>query len=764
MSYPYLLECESEGCETRYPGDLEQCPKCGTKSWLACDASHYVSPLDYVYDIETYPEIFTCAITHVSSGTKWKFEISPRINQINEFITFMYQQRDIGARQVGYNNVGFDYPVIHFICLNPFVSWVEIYNKAMSIIGSNDRWSNNIWERDRIVEQLDLYKLHHFDNVAKATSLKALEFAMRMDNIEDLPFELGSILNDGEKDVMHRYNAHDVEATTLFYIRSLEHIHDLREPLSAEYGIDMMNFSNTKIGSTILVTELEKAGIQCFDKSSGRKQPRQTIRAQIALGDVIFPYVKFDDDRFKFIHDFFNKKVITETKGALHDIDVTNWPQEYVCFDKKLWPTSFSVEQNKQTGRTIATNLHVMIDGCLYIYGTGGLHMSVVEQYLSSDDDCQIIDVDVESFYPKLAIENKLYPEHLGVEYCTIYQSIFMRRKSHKKGTPLNKALKEALNASYGNSNNQFSPLYDPFYTMQTTINGQLLLCMLVDQLIKVPGLTMIQCNTDGVTYSCPRQYIEHTRKLCRWWENKTKLVLEEALYSRMIIRNVNNYIAEYEGGKLKNKGCFAHVKDWHQDSSSLVIPKAAEAALVRGEDIETFIRGHRDPFDFCLKAKVPRSNDLMMRWDVLDTEIKLGNIIRYFVSVDGGSLVKVAPPKGKEGTWKRRNGVSEHEYQRVLDEVNLWVANVDAMGGIPSGDRIVYDGVVTMLDADGTPHDERIHTKNKSKHSERRMSIGAGYLATDCSDMANFDWSSLNYDYYIAEARKIVEQLIEVK
>ncbi|AFC22681.1 putative DNA polymerase [Vibrio phage vB_VchM-138] len=749
VTMTYLLQCDEStgGCGTRFPGDLNKCPKCGCESWLCVDASLYINPLDYTYDIETYPDIFTCVFTHVSSGTKWYFEISPRINQINEFITFVYRLRDIGARGVGFNNVGFDYPVIHFICTNPFVSWVEIYNKAMSIISSGDRWGNTVWESDHIFPQLDLYKLHHYDNPAKSTSLKALEFAMRMHNIEDLPFKVGTLLTDPQKDVLHRYNAHDVHATTLFYVRSLEHI-GLRETLTREYGVNMLSYSNTKIGATILTHELEKAGIRCYENFGGRKSPRQTVRASINLGEVIFPYVKFEHPRFKHIWEFFRNKVITETKGAMHDIDVTDWPKEYVCLDKSLWPTSFSVSEKK--GRLIASNLHVMVDGCLYIYGTGGLHMSIVSTDTYSDDDYQIIDVDVASFYPNLAIKNKMYPAHLGVEFCDIYLSIYERRNTFKKGTPLNAALKEALNASYGNSNNAFSPLYDPFYTMQTTINGQLLLCMLVEQLIKVPGLTMIQCNTDGVTYRCPRHYIDHTRNLCRWWEQLTGLVLEESLYSRMAINNVNNYIAVYENGKIKKKGSFATEKEYHQDPSALIVPKAAEAALIRGEDIETFIRGHKDPFDFCMRAKVPRADQLMMCWPDIGVEIEMPSIIRYFISTNGGSLVKVSPAKGKPGTWKRKAGVSDAEYNRVMAELNK---------GLRGGDAIAINDAFT--DIDGTPHDERIHTKNKSKYDEVRTSIGAGRLATDCSNMDDFDWSSVNYDYYIEQARKLVEPLM---
>jgi hypothetical protein len=42
-------------------------------------------------------------------------------------------------------------------------------------------------------------------------------------------------------------------------------------------------------------------------------------------------------------------------------------------------------------------------------------------------------------------------------------------------------------------------------------------------------------------------------------WQLKTKLKLEKAVYDRMIIRDVNNYIAIYEDGTLKTKGAYSH-------------------------------------------------------------------------------------------------------------------------------------------------------------------------------------------------------------
>ena len=168
-----------------------------------------------------------------------------------------------------------------------------------------------------------------------------------------------------------------------------------------------------------------------------------------------------------------------------------------------------------------------------------------------------------------------------------------------------------------------------------------------------------------------------------------------------------------------------------------MVIARAAEAALVRGEDIRTFITSHRDKFDFMIRAKVPRTARLVMRWPEWNVEREMQNTTRVFISRNGGSLVKLLPPTGVPGTWKRKNGLTDDAYNAVMREIAGQPGDVDSIG---------------------TPWDERIHTKSRSKHDAvRETGLCVGWKVTECADAADFDWGSLDYEYYIREAEKLV-------
>jgi hypothetical protein len=193
-----------------------------------------------------------------------------------------------------------------------------------------------------------------------------------------------------------------------------------------------------------------------------------------------------------------------------------------------------------------------------------------------------------------------------------------------------------------------------------------------------------------------------------------------------MMIRDCNNYIAEYadeyvvKGKTIKRKGAYEYKMGWHQDHSALIVPMAAEAALVHGQDIRQFILNHEDVMDFMLRAKVPRSS--ILEWG----RKRVANIVRYYVSTDGDILEKIMPAAGPIGKWKRANSITDAYYEAVLAEV-------------------------------GDDWDERIHTKNKSKYEERRTGINTGWTVMLCNNMEGVDPVDINYEFYIAEAMKLV-------
>lgn len=568
---------------------------------------------DIVYDEETFPNVFTLAAEHAYLPLKWEFEISPWRNDSKAIIEWVNWLRNNNARMIGFNNQGFDYPVLHTLMRMGYSDAGTLYQKAMQIINSqegDDRWMHSVKPSDVLVPQIDLYKIHHFDNKARSTSLKMLEFNMRAESIQDLPFKVGTELTQDQLPVLKRYNAHDVSQTKAFYFKSLDMIR-FREELTRKYQRDFTNHNDTKIGKDYFIMELEKAGVPCYDYGPAGRTPRQTKRSNIALNDAILPWIAFENPEFTRVLNWLREQTITETKGVFTDL--------------------------------IAT-----VNGFDFVFGLGGIHGSVSSETIESTDEMVIVDIDVESYYPSTAIAQRFKPGHFPDLFCDIYAGLKEQRKSHKKGTAENAMLKLALNGVYGDTNNQFSVFYDPLMTMQITLNGQLLLCKLAENLMTIPGLRMVQANTDGLTLHVPRMYMDQFDLIVYAWEAMTNLKMEKNIYSKMFIRDVNNYIAVYENGKVKRKGAYEYDQDWHQNHGGLVIAKVTEQVLVHGAPIRETVEQWSDIMDFMLRTKVPRSSYL--QWG----EDQAQNISRYYIAKGGKPLFKWMPPLKGKTEWRK--------------------------------------------------------------------------------------------------------------
>lgn len=96
----------------------------------------------------------------------------------------------------------------------------------------------------------------------------------------------------------------------------------------------------------------------------------------------------------------------------------------------------------------------------------------------------------------------------------------------------------------YGKSGEESSFLYDPLYTMRTTIGGQMFISMWTEKLVEaIPEIKFLQHNTDGLTYLLPRKDLEKAKKVGEEMTKLTGLYIEDNTYSKMILRDVKqNY------------------------------------------------------------------------------------------------------------------------------------------------------------------------------------------------------------------------------
>jgi len=601
-------------------------------------------------DYETLYNCFTAVFEHYKTKETKIFVISKVRNDQTEFLDFLKQNINNREWHISYNGLNFDAQITHYILEN-INSWKDeegldlngdltaniIYKYAQRTIKkSNNKEFSDYPEWKMQIGQIDLFKMHHWDNLAKLSSLKWIQYSMDWDNILDMPIHHSVEINTQEQlNTVLKYNINDVSSTKEIFNRSTDLI-KLRKELTGTYGINLYSASEPRISKELFAYYMsDKLNIH---KSSLKKM--RTYRDSIKLKDIILPYIKFTSLEFQNLLERF-----------------------------KL------VELNPESLKG-AFKYFVNYKGIKTHFGLGGVHGAKKSGIYESDDYNIIMSSDVTSFYPNLVIRNKWAPGHFPAkEFCDQYEWFFEERKKIPKSNPMNYVYKIILNSTFGLSNDKNSFFYDPELTMRITVNGQLSLMMLYEMIMeKIPNSVPLMQNTDGIEIRIPREYQDDYLGICKQWEDITNLKLEHDSYQKLIIGDVNNYIGlndykevnmdlwrkikaenpHYKFKVLGSKFYYASTKmkgryDFfnlalHKNKSKLVIPKGVFNYFIHDKLPQEYIESNKNILDYCIGAKSKGDWKQVARSVIkgVFNQKDLQKINRYYISKKGVKIIKV--------------------------------------------------------------------------------------------------------------------------
>jgi len=464
------------------------------------------------------------------------------------------------------------------------------------------------------LKQLDLFRINHYDNKNRMVSLKRLEFEMDLENIEEMPIH-HTKENMTQLEIVEiiYYCYNDVQATYEFYkitTGNTEHPLykgnnqiELREDIYEEFGIPCLNYSDSKIGDEMIKKfYCQEKGIQYSDLPK-----KGLFRTEVKVRNCIADYIAFQTPEL----------------------------QEFL---KKVSKERLTIKDEFKESLVFYENT--------YTFAKGGLHTENKPKVFECDDDHQIIDWDVSSYYPAIIISNGRYPGHLGKEFLLGYKAMFEKRlelkpmaKKDRKIAGIVNALKLAVNSVYGKSSDMQSWIYDRQLTMFTTITGELSLLMLIEA-YELAGIHVISANTDGVTIRIDKSLIDKMHEINKWWMDLTSYELERTDYAKIIFSTVNDYLAIKTNGEIKKKGDFLTDFELHKNKSARIVPIALEQFFVNDVPVATTICNHTNIYDYCLRQKA--SKDFHYEGHSKETKTVYNKLIRYYVSNTGEKLLKM--------------------------------------------------------------------------------------------------------------------------
>jgi len=257
----------------------------------------------WVMDYETLSNFFCGVFQHYKSNETKIFIVHELQNDFQDLLYFLEENAQNKEWHISFNGLAFDSQVTHYIIenrerlskLNASKIAGDIYGYAarcISLSRSGQFQDYPLWKM--CIGQIDLFKLHHWDNPAKNSSLKWIQYSMDWDNIIDMPIpHTKHIETQEEIDLIVKYCINDVESTKEIFNRSKSQI-KLRKELSSTYDIDLFSASEPRIAKELFAYYLSKK--LNIDKKDIKKM--RTTRSVIKVKDLVLPYIKFTSPTF----------------------------------------------------------------------------------------------------------------------------------------------------------------------------------------------------------------------------------------------------------------------------------------------------------------------------------------------------------------------------------------------------------------------------------------------------------------------------------
>lgn len=299
----------------------------------------------------------------------------------------------------------------------------------------------------------------------------------------------------------------------------------LRYNIARSYGLNVLSASRSNISDAFI----EKFYSEMSGLHPSQWKGKKTERKAMAFKKVIFDFINFKTEPLQ--------KLLREMK-------------EVIVFS--IGKNAFSREVSINNGvYTIATGgLHSKdIPGALYSNWPTDDASSTGEQSQKSLNRFKYVHWDISSFYPSIMVQYGVAPAHLDqkvfvklIKWIRDTRVTAKHTKGDIDGVPANilaAVLKIVINAIYGKLGFEHGDLCDRLAVLKVTINGQLMIMMLCEEL-ELNGIEVISANTDGIVVKLYENKVDTFNTIANNWKKLTGLDADSEEYKCYINRDID--------------------------------------------------------------------------------------------------------------------------------------------------------------------------------------------------------------------------------
>lgn len=505
----------------------------------------------YIYDLEVFESDWIAVFRRPEPNSAY-IVIHNDNYHLREFL-----ESDPEIVLGGFNNKRYDDYVLLVMITGG--SNVEVKRCNDFIIGGGNGWEFPFVQfQKKPFQSFDLR-----DDIAdKGLSLKAIEGNMYLPIVESsVPFDIGRPLTPEELDEVIQYCKNDVDATVKLYETRKEYIRS-KKIVGNMYGVpesEALGLTNAKLSARVL-------GAKRVDRSDERDyQIPECLDPDLIPAEVLSFFMQIKDKSIP---------------------------------DAKLFGTG----KQGSKGMTLDVWLETSGGRCPITYAWGGVHGAKPTFTAEATEDRLIVNYDVSSLYPNSMI-NFGYCSR-SMEDPDAYKKLVETRLKAKKAGDKDKAtaLKLVVNTVYGAMLNQYNDLADRRAGRSVCITNQLAMTQLIVMLSKrCETIDFINVNTDGIMFFIDRREDQTAASIVDDWCRITGFEMERDDFSKVIQKDVNNYICIKTDEHMKTKGGYVSLyKGGDFKANSLqIIHKAVVEYFVHGTTPEETINSETDIFKF---------------------------------------------------------------------------------------------------------------------------------------------------------------------
>lgn len=311
---------------------------------------------------------------------------------------------------------------------------------------------------------------------------------------------------------------------------------------------------------------------------------------------------------------------------------------------------------------------------------------------------------DVGSLYPNTMVLFDYLSRNIPEDKRHIYQMLLDERMEAKysnkefteiKGVKIPTKLlingyKLPLNTKYGAMGAEFNKLYDPRMRLLVCITGQMAMWDLLEKI--EDHATIIQSNTDAHYYI---PFSEEDEKaideIANDWMTRTGYTLDDDPFKAIFQKDVNNYLAVTDTGKVKVKGAIGLTNGLKV--SKAIVSNAFINYVVAGKDYREFIYECNELRQFQIITKTGWTFDETIYRDAKGDEFKAQKVNRTFAIKDPNKAIEIFKVK--------RGAIIEEEGTTIVGDDSYTKGLPNAPQYYAIDNEAIGEGWITIDDID---------------------------------------------------------------